>query len=104
MGGKYPNVLQLLSQQGFQRGPTVPLPRAVGLRRDSCRLFRPAVFNYRQEIGRRIQTANGGDPSPVLPVLQQRVRRLGLLHKQQGVGCAEAEGDIQRAAIVFSHG
>jgi len=80
LGGKHAHVLQLLSQQGFQRGPTVPLPRAAGVRRDGRRLSRPAVLGHRQEIDRRVQAAHGGDPSAVLPVLQQRVRRLGLLH------------------------
>jgi len=99
-GGDYPHVLQLLSEQALPSRPAVHVPRAVGVRGVHHQLFRVVFVGHREEVDRRVPAANGGNASAILSVLQQRVHRLGLLHKQQDVVPAEAEGDIQRAALV----
>lgn len=100
MGGDHAYVLQLLSKPAIQRRSTVHVSHSGGVRDVHHLLFRLVLPDHREEVDQRIQAKDGGDPSAVLLVLQQHIHRMGLLYQQQDIGNAEAEGRVQRAAVV----
>lgn len=101
LGGDGAHVLQLLSEQTVQGGRIVHVSHTAGVRGVGRQLFRPVLPDHRPEIHRGLQAENDRDAGAILSVLEQRVRRLGLLRQPQDFGGAQAKSDLRRTAFVF---